>query len=150
MDEERFVAHVRDRIFSPDYLKQLRPLVLERMERLEQFVDNNAFFFNGGLAYDQVPLVPQGKTPAEVAGMLSELVEQLDEVYDWDAEHLKAALDAHKAKIGWKPKDYFMTVRLVVTGRKDSPPLVESMAILGREMTRFRLRDVLRHPQLQG
>ena len=60
-------------------------------------------------------------------------------------EHIKACLDAHREAIGWKPKDYFMTVRLIATGRKDSPPLVESLVIIGREMVRFRLRDALAH-----
>jgi glutamyl-tRNA synthetase len=75
--------------------------------------------------------------------MLRELAEVLVEVYDWDATLIKDALVAHRGKFGWKPKDYFMTIRLVVTGRKDSPPLDASMAIIGREMVRFRLRDAL-------
>jgi glutamyl-tRNA synthetase len=143
LDEDRFVSYIRDCMFRPELLKALRPFVLERMERLEQFVDNNAFFFTGALKYDQ-PLVPAGKTPQELSAMVTELVELLDEVYDWSVDNLKKTLDDHKAKIGWKPKDYFMTVRLLVTGRKDSPPLVESMQIIGREMVRFRLRDSLR------
>lgn len=150
MSPERFVDYIRDRMFSPEYLRQLYPLVMERMERLDQFVDNNAFFFNGALRYDGVPLVPQGKTAAEVRSMLGELAEILDEVYDWTAEHIKNALDAHKQGLGWKPKDYFMTVRMVTTGRKDSPPLVESLLILGREMTRYRLRQARDAAQLQA
>jgi glutamyl-tRNA synthetase len=144
LPEDRFVAELRDRMFSPEYLKALRPLVLERLERLEEFVDKFGFFFNGALTHDLAQLVPQGKTPADIATMAQELAEILDEVYDWDLEHIKGALDAHKAKLGWKPKDYFMTLRLMVTGRKDSPPLVESMVVLGREMVRFRLRDALK------
>lgn len=141
LDEERFVRYVQDRIFAPDYLKALRPLVLERLERFDQFVDKFGFFFNGALSYHRESLVPTGKSTADITGMLDDLVERLDDVHDWDLDHLKKVLDEHRAALGWKPKDYFMTVRLAVTGRKDSPPLVESMAILGREMTRFRLRD---------
>jgi glutamyl-tRNA synthetase len=144
VSDERFVSLVRDQIFAPDYLKALRPLVLERMERLEQFTDQFGFFFNGALKYDGVPLVPAGKTAEDIKTMVSELVEILDEVYDWDVPHLQAALDGHKDKLGWKPKDYFMTVRLIVTGRKDSPQLVDSLVVLGREMVRFRLRDSLK------
>lgn len=143
VSEDRFVSLIRDQVFSPDLLKALRPLVLERIERLEQFVDKNSFFFNGALNYEGVPLVPAGKTGLEVSAMLREMAEVLDEVYDWDATHIKDALEAFKTKIGWKPKDFFMTIRMVVTGRKDSPPLNDSMAIIGREMVRFRLRDVL-------
>lgn len=149
MSPDRFISHVRDQMFSPDYLRKLYPLVMERMERLDQFVDNNSFFFNGALRYEGVPLVPQGKTPQEVSAMLGELADVLDEVYDWDHDNLKKALDAHKEKLGWKPKDYFMTVRMVTTGRKDSPPLVESLVIIGREMTRFRLRNAREAAQLR-
>jgi glutamyl-tRNA synthetase len=141
LDDAQFVSYVRDQMFAPEYLKELRPLVLERLERFDQFFDKFTFFFNGGLQYDLAQLVPAGKSKEDVMGMLSVLVEKLDELHDWDGEHLKKVLDDHKAELGWKPKDYFMTVRLVVTGRKDSPPLVESMVVLGREMTRFRMRD---------
>jgi glutamyl/glutaminyl-tRNA synthetase len=89
--------------------------------------------------------LPAGKTAAEMTTMVSDLAERLDDVYDWDFEHVKACLDTHREAIGWKPKDYFMSVRLIATGRKDSPPLVESLVIIGREMVRFRLRDALKH-----
>ena len=36
---------------SSQYLKALKPIVLERMTRFEQFVGNNMFFFNGALDY---------------------------------------------------------------------------------------------------
>ena len=144
LSDDRFVSLIRDQMFAPEILKALRPFVVERMDRLDQFVDKNSFFFNGALQYDAVPLVPNGKTAAELATMVSELVERLDEQYEWDMEHLKACFDAHREALAWKPKDYFMSVRLIVTGRKDSPPLFESLVILGREMVRFRLRDALK------
>lgn len=145
MDDAHFVTFVRDQMFAPEYLRELRPLVLERLERFDQFFDKFSFFFNGALPYDLAQVVPAGKTKDDVSAMLSTLVEKLDELHDWDAEHLKKLLDEHKAALGWKPKDYFMTVRLVVTGRKDSPPLVESIVVLGREMARFRMRDAVRN-----
>jgi glutamyl-tRNA synthetase len=150
MTDEQFVAQIRDRVFSPAYLTALKPLVLERMERFEQFVDHNAFFFNGALKYDGLEIIPKGKTGPEIAAMISELTEILDELYDWDAEHIKSTLESHKDKLGWKPRDYFMTVRMVITGRKDSPPLYESMAVLGREMARYRMREFVKHPMVKA
>ena len=142
LTEGEFVAFIRDQMFSPEILKLLRPLVVERIDRMEQFVDKNAFFFNGALTYDQATLVPKEKTAADVISLASDLAEILDEVYDWQAETLKTALDAHREAVGWKPKDYFMTMRLILTGRKDSPPLIESIVVIGREITRFRLRSL--------
>jgi glutamyl-tRNA synthetase len=141
MSEDRFVRYVRDEIFSEDYLRALKPYVLERMSRFEQFVDNNAFFFNGALNYDLAELVPKGKTTVEIVEMLNGLVEKLDDLYEWSHEPLKSMIESYKDSLGWKPKDVFMTLRLAVTGRKDSPPLFESLELVGREMVRFRLRD---------
>ncbi|PKN43441.1 MAG: hypothetical protein CVU59_13480, partial [Deltaproteobacteria bacterium HGW-Deltaproteobacteria-17] len=46
---------------------------------------------------------------------------------------------------GWKTKDVFMPVRVAVTGRKATPPLFESMFVVGRERTRVRLRQAMNH-----
>jgi|688.fasta_scaffold79476_2 glutamyl-tRNA synthetase len=141
LSEDQFVNYVRNEIFSENYLRQMKPYVLERMSRFEQFVDNNFFFFNGALDYTGLEIIPKGKTPQDISTMLNGLVEKLDDLYEWEHERLKAVTEAYKDEIGWKPKDIFMTLRLAVTGRKDSPPLFETMGIVGREMVRFRLRD---------
>ncbi len=143
MDEEDFVRHLRSEVFSDEYLRQLKPLVLERMSRFEQFVDNNYFFFNGALDYSHVSVLPQGREKSEVVAILSSFLELLDELYEWNSKAIHDLMNNHRAAIGWKPKDYFMTIRMIVTGRKDSPPLAESMEVIGREIVRFRIRDFL-------
>lgn len=141
ISDGRFVSYLRDEVFTHDQLLKIKPFAVERMDRFDQFLDNNLFFFNGALKYQDVPLVPTGKTADDMITMLGRLAEVLDDVYEWNLQNIKSALDAVKDELAWKPKDYFMPIRLVVTGRKDSPPLVESIEIIGREMTRFRVRD---------
>ncbi len=143
MTPDAFVSFIRDEIFSKDYLLSLRPMLQDRMTRFEQFVDNFSFFFNGSLNYDGMDLVPKGKTQDELRGMLGELVELLDDLYDWNHTKIHDLMNAHREKIAWKPKDYFMTVRMITTGRKDSPGLAESLEQIGREMVRFRIRNYL-------
>jgi len=143
MDEDAFIHYIREELFSKEFLSRLKPLALERMSRFEQFVDNNAFFFNGALDYKHVEVLPASKDKDAVREMLQQLLEQLDELYDWQNKPLHDLLNAHREKIAWKPKDYFMTIRLIVTGRKDSPPLTESMELIGREIVRFRIRNFI-------
>ncbi|MCX6117052.1 MAG: glutamate--tRNA ligase [Proteobacteria bacterium] len=143
MTEDEFVTHLRGNIFTDSYLRSLKPLVLERMNRFEQFVDNNSFFFNGALDYKGVEIVPKGKTSSDVVAMLDGLLEKLDDLYEWNHDSIKITVDTYKDAIGWKAKDVFMTLRLIATGRKDSPPLFESLEIVGREMVRFRIRDCM-------
>ncbi len=144
LGDDAFVGFVRDQIFSPAYLRKLKPIVLERMGRFEEFVDKNDFFFNGALDYSGVKLVPKGRDAVEVKKMLKLLVERLDDLYLWETPNLEGLLKSFQAEVEWKPRDFFMTIRLVVTGRKDSPPLYETMEALGREMTRFRVRNAIK------
>jgi len=150
LTDQEFVDFVRNQIFSESYLKMLKPLVLERMSRFEQFVDNNNFFFSGALDYQGLEILPKGKTAGETREMLGKLVEVLDELYEWDSAHIKDTLDRFRESVQWKPKDFFLTLRMVLTGRKDSPPLVESIEVIGREMVRYRLRDCLSTPALSS
>ncbi|NLE18095.1 MAG: glutamate--tRNA ligase, partial [Propioniciclava sp.] len=59
----------------------------------------------------------------------------------WDDESIQAALRARLVDdLGIKPKFAFGPVRVGVTGSRVSPPLFESMAILGRESSLARLK----------
>jgi glutamyl-tRNA synthetase len=72
---------------------------------------------------------------------LRDLTEILDEVYDWTATELERVIEAQRNKLSLKPPQYLMPLRLIVTGRKDSPPLFQTLEVLGREIVRYRLRD---------
>ena len=145
MSEGEFVSHLRNELFSESYLGKLFPLLKERLESFEQFSEKANFLFQGAMDYSGVPLLPKGKEPKELKDMLAQLLEKVDQCYEWNAKDIQTLMDGHRAELGWKPKDYYMTIRLIVTGRKDSPPLAESMEVTGREMVRYRLRDVMNH-----
>jgi glutamyl-tRNA synthetase len=143
MSPSQFASYIRDQVFSEDFLEKLYTVAKERLSRFDQFVDNNSFFFNGALNYHGLEILPKGKTDAEFRGMCEELAETFDAVDEWNAANIKAALEATLTKLAWKSKDFYMPVRLITTGRKDSPPLVESLELIGSEMTRFRIRNYL-------
>lgn len=148
MSSDQFVDYLLSEVFTREYLAKLKPLALERMSSFEQFVDNNSFFFNGALNYQGISFLPKAKNVAEMRKMVEGLLEQLDELYVWTATEIQRIMDGHRESIGWKPKDYYMSIRLIVSGRKDSPPLAESMELIGREMVRFRLRNCLMSAEL--
>lgn len=143
LTQDGFVNVLREECFKASYLEQIFPLMRERIEKFDQFLDKASFFFTGSLDYTGVDIVPKGLTKKDMRDMVKKLAEQFDLVDDWSQEAVDAVLNAVKAELGWKPKDFFMPVRLIVTGRKDSPPLTETLVVLGSEMVRFRLRDAV-------
>jgi glutamyl-tRNA synthetase len=120
------------------------PLVQERLETLAQAAGMLGFL-----------LVPEGsfvRDPADVASTLNDdarpvidaAIGSLESVDEWRAEPIEAALRAGLIDgLGLKPKVAFGPVRVAVSGRRVSPPLFESLEILGRETTLARLRSAL-------
>ena len=143
LSQNDFVSHFRENIFNEENLSKLFPLIKERIFAFEEFCDRFSFFFNGALDYTNIDIVPKSKEKKDMINMFKDLLALFDELYVWDANSIKTTLDAHCKALGWKPKEYFMPLRLVVTGRKDSPPLVESIECIGREMIRFRLQQCI-------
>ena len=127
---------------SPDYLEQLAPLVIERIERLDQFVSATNFFFIGDLEYGAAlaEMIPKGRDKVMTAKALSELADELDNVRPFTVATVEPAVRAFADKIEWKTKELFMAVRLAATGRAASPPLFDTLCVVGKELVRRRLR----------
>ncbi|MFI5143822.1 MAG: glutamate--tRNA ligase [Thermoanaerobaculales bacterium] len=145
------LTRLRGELFSDEYLTRVLTLCRERIEKLEDFVEYARFFFVGELEYDEAAsrqLVAKRKTAVETAEVLAGLLEeQLDQVLDWDVAHLEPLLREFAGQLGWKTGDLFMPVRVAVTGKATTPPLFETMELLGKEVCRRRLRravEVLR------
>ena len=86
-------------------------------------------------------MVPKERAPAEASKALGTLVEQhVDPLLEWNAGTVEGAVKAWADGTGWAAKDAFMAVRVAVTGRSATPPLFETMAVLGTEVCRRRLR----------
>ena len=116
LSEQAFVDHLQREVFSTAKLRQLYPLFRERLSSFDEFTDKAGFLFCSSPDYSQVSLVPKGRKGEELRRMLAELLEQLDQLYDWKAAKLQKLMDQHRNKVAWKPRDYFMSIRMVATG----------------------------------
>jgi glutamyl-tRNA synthetase len=71
---------------------------------------------------------------------LSEVAQRVEKLEKWNAASIEEALRSLAEERGLKPKHAFQPVRAAVTGTLVSPPLFESLEILGREKAVERLR----------
>ena len=144
LSPEGLLGRLREGLLSDAYLLQVLPLVQERTLTLEGFFEYASFFFVGEFAYDADALremVPKGRAPGEVSKTLRALLEEeVDLVLDWRKETLEPPLRRFAERAGWPSAELFMAVRVAVTGRAASPPLFETLAVLGKETCRRRLR----------
>jgi glutamyl-tRNA synthetase len=125
-------------------LERAMPLIAERINKLAEapamlgflFVDEDAFT----------------RDEADAAKLLDDAGRQVVQAaYDaveplatWSTAAIQEALQAKLVdELGLKPRNAFGPVRVAVTGKRVSPPLFESMELLGRERSLARLRSAL-------
>ena len=124
---------------SPDLglLRRAMPLVKERMRTLAESVQLLRFLFTDDIS-------PDDKAAAAIAGApegyLKAAVEALGSAMTWQTEPIAAALDACASAAGLNRRKGWQPVRAAVTGSTISPPLPESLELLGRERTIARVR----------
>jgi glutamyl-tRNA synthetase len=129
------------------YLTKVMPLVRERIKRLDDLIPAIEYFFSGDLDLkSRADVVADLKKAAatwpaaEMAAALRTYVERFEAREGWSAAMLEEEARAWSEVTGQKSKVTFMLLRLCVTGRKASPPLFDTMAVLGKEIVRRRLR----------
>jgi glutamyl-tRNA synthetase len=124
-------------------LKPIVPLIQERIKTLTEVVDRAAFFFKEELAYDPALLVGKKMTAAESLAALKRARAVLAGLPDFEVETSEAALRTLADELGLKAGPLFGIVRVAVTGEKVSPPLFETMAVLGQATTLARIDRAL-------
>ena len=63
---------------------------------------------------------------------------------DWTPASIEAALRAQAERGGWSSRDLFMALRVAITGRTVTPPLIESISRLGKDTVLSRLERAAR------
>jgi glutamyl-tRNA synthetase len=142
-DDASWVAYLKERLFNDDYLTRIVQLVRERVEKSEDFVAYADFFFKGSVQAAPAELLLKGRTKKECVALYEELVERVDTCFDFSPARIEALLRAFCEERGVTTKELFGPVRLMATGKKATPPLFETLSVLGRERVRTRIRAAI-------
>jgi glutamyl-tRNA synthetase len=126
---------------TPEKLAAVAPLIRERIRLLGEAVAAADFFFLDRLPpYDLAELIPQ-KGDAALALRVLRHAEQVLAATSFEHDALEQALRQAAATLGVKAGPMFQPIRVAVCGRKNAPPLFETMAVLGRDVCLERIRD---------
>lgn len=134
----------------PEKLLAVTPLIRERIKLLGEGVSAADFFFLDQLPpYDPAELIPQ-KGDAALARRVLERALDVLATTAFDHDSLDKALREAAASLGLKAGPMFQPIRVAVCGRKNAPPLFETMVVLGREVCLERIRKAEALLQLLG
>jgi glutamyl-tRNA synthetase len=121
-------------------LAEATPLVQERMTTLGESVDLLGFLFLDEASFRRDPEDVEKLLDDQGLAVVKSAHDALAALPEWDTAPIEGALrKALVEDLGLKPRSAFGPVRVAVTGRRISPPLFESLQLLGRERSLARL-----------
>jgi glutamyl-tRNA synthetase len=132
---------------KPGRLEAVTPLIRERIKLLRDAVPAADFFFLDKLPpYDPAELIPKNGDAAMARRVLETALEVLSATA-FDHDSLDKALRSAADRLGLKAGQAFQPIRVAVCGRKNAPPLFETMVVLGREVCLERIREAEKNLQ---
>lgn len=118
------------------------PLIHERITTLDDAAEMLRFLLTSDEGFEISPDEAAKVLDGDGRGVVQASFDALHGLETWDTPSIEAALRATLVEdLGLKPRNAFGPVRVAVTGRRVSPPLFESMELLGRERSLDRLRQ---------
>jgi glutamyl-tRNA synthetase len=127
-----------------DVLLKVTPLIRERLITLDDSLTFARFFFEEDVHPKREDLIAKGldaQRSAEIARKSYEILSSLPDVTHTIAE---PPMRAYVEESGLSANQVFGIIRVAVTGQKVSPPLFESMEIIGREKVLQRMQNAIR------
>jgi len=120
-------------IAGEEYVRNILPLVQERAKTLAEVAELAQFFFVEELDYAPDLLIGKNMSQESTTGALKTAQQRLEQLKVFDAESLEALLRPLAVELGLKTGQLFGALRTAVTGRTATPPLFQTMAVLGKE-----------------
>jgi glutamyl-tRNA synthetase len=137
------VVHAAGFPVTPEKMHAITPLIRERIKLLRDVLTAADFFFVDQLPpYDPAELIPQ-KGDAGMALIALTRAREILAQTEFQHDPLDHALRAAAQEIGLKAGQLFQPVRVAVCGRKNAPPLFETLQVLGRETTLARIDQAI-------
>ncbi len=130
-----------DKKYPEDMIGKILPLVADRMKKLADFLPLTEFLFNKP-SVDKALLL-SGKTKEEVETPVNMTIFRLEKIKEWKKENLEKEIRGAAKELSLKDGDLFMLLRIALTGKTVTPPLFETMVVLGKEETLDRLQTAL-------
>jgi glutamyl-tRNA synthetase len=127
-----------------DYDLKVLGLVQERMKTLSEFNGLVSYFYQKPVV-DQELLVKQTNDPEKTKEILEKFYKLYSELNKkmWTKENLDEISHKLLVENDYKPKEAFMTLRIVVTGATATPPIFDTIEVLGQEKTLERIKSNL-------
>jgi len=131
------------RPLSREYVVRVAPLIQERARTLAECAQLSEFFFVEELSYDTPLLLGKDQAPETAAGLLRSACERIEPMEPFACPGMETSLRDLAKLLGVKTGVLFGLLRTAVTGRTATPPLFQTMEVLGKERCLRRIKGAI-------
>jgi glutamyl-tRNA synthetase len=149
LSKEKFVDAIRPYLLAKDIkvdearLAAIAPHIQERMKFLNETPDLIDFLFKEKIERDLPAMMGKDVDAAKAKEIIAAAIGAISAVSDFTVPNVEAAVRSIPEKMGLKVGPVFAVIRISVTGKKITPPLFESMVVLGKDTTLARLKETI-------
>lgn len=127
-----------------EVVEKITPIIQERLQTLDDAPELAGFMFDEEITVNKNDLIAKKTTQEESLSILKEIYEVISQIPEINHEVAEPPMRDLVEKLGYKPGQVFGILRVAVTGRAVSPPLFETMEIIGRDKVISRLQDAIK------
>lgn len=118
-------------------IMQILPLISERLVKLSDFEELSSFFYRPITIEKEILL--KKSSSDEVVNQLDAVIDTVSAITDWKTLSLETSIRQLQESKDWKKSQFFMMLRVAVTGKTATPPLFETMEVIGKDTIIARL-----------
>jgi glutamyl-tRNA synthetase len=140
---ENLAKRLHDWALNDDMLHKILPHAQGRMEVLSDYIPLSAYLYSGQLPISAAQFEALGDLPEDIVRQLQFVLWRLEAQQDWHRDALFSSLKTLAEQLGLKPKALFAPLFIAIAGSSAAYSMPDSMAILGADLTRARLRSAI-------
>lgn len=122
-------------------LNSIIPLITERLTKFSEIEELTAFFYRE-IELDKDEVLGK-QDPFAAQTQLNKTVQTLQTIEHWDVPTLETCIRSLQEAEDWHKRNYFMMLRIASTGKTATPPLFETLEVIGKETVIARLKTAL-------
>ena len=124
-----------DKKYSLDFIEKTIPLVKDRIRKLSDYFPLCRFFFADIKEYEL--------DLNKYSNLLKKVAVTLEKISVWQTQEIGKSMQELASDLKVKNSEFFMVLRIAVSGQKITPPLNESMELLGKDKILSRLNSLV-------
>jgi glutamyl-tRNA synthetase len=140
---EQYVQALVDWAYNAQRLAQIAPMAQPRTDTLADWSELTQHFFRDAVAFDTKELTIADRDADTVAEILQVAGWELDKLRVFSADAIRERLARVATVYGLELKHLLRPFYVAVSGKSSSTPLFDTMAILGSDLSRLRIRRAL-------